>query len=605
MALRLRTKLLLGPTILAGAILLLGLVGTSTTRKQAEQFTSYGEIVPYIVELENLRYSQQKLISGLNQLLNPFNEQKDYDIIFKDLAGAEKLYTWSLRSIKDYPKSEEEESLYQAFLKSNEDFYVIINRVIPNAKGRLKAGLPREIVINQISFQIRDEGTGDVYRETEKRLSELLDFSINHYTVDVLHEHIDRSIAIGYRFLIYAAAVFVSGLIFAWIYSLRLSRPIGKTISGLQPLSTGDLTREIAVVRKDELGDINRGINTLIVNLRNLLNDLWSKMNRLSSIDETVDRIAKSTGAALTQINGNITSTEERMNAQLSHVEETERVIGIMQEGVSKLKEDIFSQTGSVEESASAIEQMMVSSASIRKMTFSAEEEVSHLVSDTNSGKEKIDSVIGTAIKMAENSGYLMEANKVINNIASQTNLLAMNAAIEAAHAGSSGRGFAVVADEIRKLAEQSSSQSREMAARLKEIKSFIDEVTDSSSHAGTVFSEIHDSVGRVSTIVEHISNAMKEQESGSAQISRSMVHLREISNSVNISRENLELGNATVSETFMELKDISMKVKEALTEVYEGNREIGENFSQMRETLRISRSELNQLIEGSHWFKV
>jgi methyl-accepting chemotaxis protein len=304
-------------------------------------------------------------------------------------------------------------------------------------------------------------------------------------------------------------------------------------------------------------------------------------------------------------IDRNIASTDEHMNSQILHVEETERVLGVIRDGLENLKLAVFNQNGSVEQSASAVEQMIRASQSIRDMAQSARTDVEKLVSESDNGMQTISKVIEAAGTMEMYSGSLVDANMIISTIASKTNLLAMNAAIEAAHAGSSGKGFAVVADEIRKLAEQSSNQSKEIARRLKGLKSAIDQVSLSSGIADEGLKDIHDSVGRVHRTVGMISAAMEEQQTGSEQIRQSTVHLKKISHTVNESRSNLDRDNTLVSEAFSELKKISHTVKDSLSVVRARSGEITYNMERMRDSMKVSRKNLDELIRDSHWFRV
>lgn len=605
MNLSIRTKLLLGPLTLAMFIFLLGFLGAFTSGQQSQQLKDYADVVPYLMELEEIRFNQERLIGGLNKLFNPDNISKDFDTIFKELAIAEKFYTWGLRSIEEFVKNPEEQQLYDQFLESNKDFYIIINKIIPNAKGRLKAGLPKNQIINEISVQIKNEGTGNIYEQTQNDLKTLLDFSITYYSEAVLKRQIEESEKISHLYLIIASVISLSGLFFAFIFSRRLSKPLGKTIENLLPLSEGDLTKNLSNLRKDELGDINRGINSLLKNLKNLLRNLWQKMGHLAKLDEKIDFNVQETVRTLDHIKDNIKSTIERMDSQLIHVKKTEHEIKLMESGVGHLKQDILNQMTAVKESATAMDEMRVSSLSVDKMTENALCEVKKLVTDTDKGRQKIADVVDVAGLVSENSKYLEEANEVIKNIAAKTNLLAMNAAIEAAHAGTAGRGFAVVANEIKKLAEQSDKQSSEMSMRLKEIKIDIDRVNTSSTNAGDMFSSINDSVDIVNTIVENIAISIIELNCGSDQIQKSFRKLQEISSSVNSSRTKMEEGNKLVSKTFSQLKEISTLVKESVMEVHEGTDDINNNLYSIKKTLKMSRNELYELIEESHWFKV
>jgi CheY-like chemotaxis protein len=200
--------------------------------------------------------------------------------------------------------------------------------------------------------------------------------------------------------------------------------------------------------------------------------------------------------------------------------------------------------------------------------------------------------------EIARDSEGLLEINVVMDNIASQTNLLSMNAAIEAAHAGEAGKGFAVVADEIRKLAESSSEQSKTTAAMLKKIKASIDSITASSNEVISRFEAIDTGVKTVSTHELSIRNAMEEQEVGGKQILDSIGRLKEISVTVKKGAgEMLESGDNLNKQTsdFIAISNESMngmndivngamkEIKSAVTLVDEMSAENSRNFEDLK----------------------
>ncbi len=196
---------------------------------------------------------------------------------------------------------------------------------------------------------------------------------------------------------------------------------------------------------------------------------------------------------------------------------------------------------------------------------------VEKLTEASENGKEGLQTVAEKIKEIARDSEGLLEINLLMDNIAGQTNLLSMNAAIEAAHAGEAGKGFAVVADEIRKLAESSSEQSKTTAAMLKKIKESIDSITASSNEVLSRFEVIDSEVKTVSQHEQNILNAMEEQEAGGKQIVDSMLHLKETSVTVRQGSEDmLESGSHLTTQT-NDFINISNKVVEGMNNIING----------------------------------
>jgi len=251
-------------------------------------------------------------------------------------------------------------------------------------------------------------------------------------------------------------------------------------------------------------------------------------------------------------------------------------------------------QGSSTREAAAATEEMLGNVESIGKRVVLTKDEVARLSSQADDGKARLDEVAGAVGSIAERSGAMLDAVGVIAGIAKSTNLLAMNAAIEATHAGEAGKGFSVVADEIRRLSEQSAERSREISAALDQVKRSIDEAVGSSGSAGGAFESVQSGVRQVSDLMAEIESAMREQAAGSAQISSAMSAMRD--------------DGARVRDNAGELRRKTSELSGSSRELVEANTAISGEVGSMAERVRavdgaietvLSRTRENELLVG------
>ena len=206
-----------------------------------------------------------------------------------------------------------------------------------------------------------------------------------------------------------------------------------------------------------------------------------------------------------------------------------EKVAAMME----KLNGQLESQSAAIADSASAIEEMIAGARTVGGTLAKNAESVKALQDASADGRSGLSGVAADIKEISRESESLLEINSVMKNIASQTNLLSMNAAIEAAHAGTSGMGFAVVADEIRKLAESAGEQSKTIGMALKKIKGSIDKITRSTDGVLDRFEAIDGGVKTVAQQEGAILNAMEEQSAGSSRIMQTIAQVNEITGQV------------------------------------------------------------------------
>jgi methyl-accepting chemotaxis protein len=349
-------------------------------------------------------------------------------------------------------------------------------------------------------------------------------------------------------------------------------------------MGEGDLTGRIDDSGDNEIGELAGYFNLTMEKIRNLVGIIKYKINGLNHTSFELSSNMNKTSTAVERITSNLDSMKTLMVKQENSAEEAGKAVGEIKESIDNLNKIIEKQTENVNMSSSAIEEMTANIHSVTQTLIENSKNVDALTEASENGKTGLQLVAQEIKGIAHDSEGLLEINSLMNNIAAKTNLLSMNAAIEAAHAGEAGKGFAVVADEIRKLAETSGKQSKTTAAMLKKIKASIDNITKSSEDVLARFSAIDSSVKTVSEHEQNIRNAMEEQEIGEKQILDSIGRLRDITYSVKKGSDDMELSGKTLVKETDEFIKISKETVDGMNEIMSGINQINVSINHVNE---------------------
>lgn len=364
---------------------------------------------------------------------------------------------------------------------------------------------------------------------------------------------------------------------------------IQATVDGLRIISEGegDLTRRIPVKGDDEIDQLARYVNKTLGNLAAMFGTIKQDTEVLANSGSDLSTSMNQTAAAINEIAANIESIKERIQNQAAGVAQAQSSVETISGSIGKLDGGIEEQAAAVAQSSSSIEEMVATiqsvTTSLRNNALSMEE----LQKASETGHDGMEEVAQTANRIAKESEGLLEASEIIRSIASQTNLLAMNAAIEAAHAGEAGKGFAVVADEIRKLAEEAGSQGNTIGGSLKNMKASIDAVSGSLATTRERFERMYALSRTVSDHETTIKTAMDEQEAGSRQVLEALSEMRSLSSRVQEASKEMTAGNKEVLDEMRRLAQISDELSQSMNEMAAGSSQINEAVNHVSEMAR------------------
>jgi methyl-accepting chemotaxis protein len=272
---------------------------------------------------------------------------------------------------------------------------------------------------------------------------------------------------------------------------------------------------------------------------------------------------------------------------------------------IGKLNGHVENQTANVSQSSSAIEEMLAKINSVTQTLVRNADNVKQLMEASEVGRTGLQDVASDIQEIARESEGLLEINAVMENIASQTNLLSMNAAIEAAHAGEAGKGFAVVADEIRKLAENSGEQSKTIRMVLTKIKDAIEKITGSTENVLNKFGAIDNGVKTVSDQEAEIRQTMEEQSTGSKQILEAIGRLNEANQLVkSSSREMLEGSKQVINES-KNLEMLTGEISNEMNEMATGAEQINVAVTHVNTISGKNKENIDVLVREVSKFKV
>ena len=402
----------------------------------------------------------------------------------------------------------------------------------------------------------------------------MISVAFSYKTIDAVISHLLSSIFP----IVLAVIIIVIALIMFFVSSL-IMKPLKKTVIAFESLNgnsgVSDLTSRIEVKRNNEIGAMGSAINQFIESQQHIMGDVNEACEALHEVGGNLAASSQQSASAISQIMSNIDNVKSAVMKQAEALDEVKVELEKNVEGIETLDRLIENQSSGIVESSSSIEEMVGSIASVTASVSKMSTEYGELIAITEEGRQRQDTVAEQINEMALQSKHLADANNVISQIASQTNLLAMNAAIEAAHAGDAGRGFSVVADEIRKLAEDSSKQSKSIKTQLSEISKIISEVVNTSVLSVQGFAEILDKVRSTENLVNEINSAMIEQKGASEQVLSALKDVNDSTSQVQVTSKEMANGIENVVIAKNNLDAIAQTVANSMDEISSGVSEI------------------------------
>ncbi|MDR3284902.1 MAG: methyl-accepting chemotaxis protein [Treponema sp.] len=347
-----------------------------------------------------------------------------------------------------------------------------------------------------------------------------------------------------------------------------ITSPLRATVKTAEDLAAGNLSVSLEVQGTDEIAVLQNVFLSMAKNLKTSTDDLHANLSRITETSERLNGTVSQSASELGNITEHINAIQTKADSQMAAAQETSASTEDIIRNIDSLNVAVQSQSNFITRSSEAIEQMVANNNSIRSVVVETGKITSTLSDSSETGRKTLSKLVEELKEIHERAEALQDTNTTINNIASQTNILAMNAAIEAAHAGESGKGFAVVAGEIRKLAESSAKGSASISSEIKSMEKAIDAINKVSDETVETMDNIFKEISNMGSSFELVNHAVEEQSTGGAQILSALKNIQETTGQVRDGTNGIHEKSGVIHEEVNKLKGISLEITESVREV-------------------------------------